>query len=188
MKRKSALLLFSLIVICLAANADIIRLKDGNSYEGEIIEETDQTIRIKLDAGGGRAYATVDVADVRRIIKDTPEERQRKQEEQKRAEGLVQDGDEWVSKEVKAAREAERKAADTRKMQDRLKYRREIDKLKQEQKQLEESKPLGDDYGESINRSGERMSADLRSVVLRLAFFAALAAIAFALLKRYFWD
>lgn len=188
MKRKSALLLFPFIVICLSANADIIRLKDGNSYEGEIIEETDDTIRIKLDAGGGRAYATVDIEDVRRIIRDTPEERERKQQEQKRAEGLVKDGDEWVSKEVKAAREAQRKAEETRKMQDRLKYKREMDKLKQEQKQLEESTPLGDGYGASVNRSKERMSADLRSVVLRLAFFAALAAIAFALLKRYFWD
>lgn len=190
MKRKSALFLFPFVImiICLSANADTVRLKDGASYEGEIVEENDDSIRIKLDAGGGRAYRTVKREEIRRILRDTPEERERRSEEQKRAQGLVKDGDEWVTKEVKAAREAQTKAEETRKMQQRLKYKRKMEQLKQEQKQLDESTPLGDGYGESINRSKERMSADLRSVLLRLAFFAVLAVVAFVLLKRYFWD
>lgn len=190
MKREKGLLLFPILIlsICLSANADIVRLKDGTSYTGQIVEENEDTIRIKLDVGGGRAYATVNAEEVRRIIRDTPEERKRREEEQSRAEGLVKDGDEWVTKEVKAAREAQRKAEETLKIQERLKYKRKMDKLKQERKQLDESTPVGDGYGASLNRSKERMGADLRSVLLRLTFFAALAAVAFVLLKRYFWD
>jgi hypothetical protein len=176
------------MIICLSANGDIIRLKDGTSYEGQIVEENDSMVRIKLDAGGGHAYSTVNREDIRRILRDTPEERERKIEEQRRAEGLVKDGDEWVTKEVKAAREAQAKAEEGRKLQQRLKYKLQMDQLKQEQKQLEESAPVGDEFGGKINRSGELMGADLRSVLLRLAFFAVLAIVAFALLKRYFWD
>ena len=190
MKRKSALLLFPfvIIVICLLAHGDIVRLNDGTSYEGQIVEENDDSIRIKLDLGGGRAYRTVNRDEIRRILRDTPQERERKMEEQKRADGLVKDGDEWVTKEVKAAREAQAKAEQALKMQQRLKYKRQMDQLKQEQKQLEQSAPVGDEFGDKINRSGELMGADLRSVLLRLAFFAVLAVVAFVLLKRYFWD
>ena len=155
MKRENTLLLLPIVILsfCLSANADIVRLKDGTSYTGQIVEENEDTIRIKLDVGGGRGYATVNVDEVRRIIRDTPEERARREEEQKRAEGFVKDGDEWVTKEVKATREAERKAEETRKIQERLKYKREMDKLKQEQKQLQENTPVGDGFGDSINRA-----------------------------------
>jgi len=186
-KRKNVLILFALVVLSVgpSANADLVRLNDGTRYEGEIVEENDDSIRIRLDAGGGAAYATVKREEILRIIRDTPEERQRKEEERKRAQGLVKDGDEWVTEQVKADREAQRKAEETRKMQQRLKYKLEMDQIKEEQKQLQEADEA---FGESLDRSGERMVGDLRSVLFRFAFFVVLAIIAFVLLKRYFWD
>jgi len=180
------LLLFSVTVfLCIAARADIVRLKDGRSHEGEIVEENDEGIRLKLEMEGGTAYVTIPVDQIRRVFRESPEERERRIEERNRAQGLVKDGDEWVTKEVKAARDAQREAERAAKMQERAPLQAEIEKLRQEQKQLEEK---DDAFRESLDESRQRMTSDLRSVVLRLVFCVVIAAIAFTLLKRYFWD
>jgi len=180
------LLLFTVIaLLCIPARADIVRLKDGRSHEGEIVEENEDGIKLKLEMEGGTAYITIPADQIRRVFRESPEERQRRIEEQKRARGLVKDGDEWVTKEVKAARDAQREAERAAKMQQRAPLRAEIEKLRQEQKQLEEKE---DRFRESLDESRQRMTSDLRSVVLRLLFCVVIAAIAFTLLKRYFWD
>ena len=186
-RRKNALLLFSFIVVfmCLPVRADLVRLKDGRSYEGEIVEENEDTIKLKVDMARGTSYVIVRTEEIRRIFRETPEERERRIGERNRARGLVKDGDEWVTKEVKAARDAQREAERAAKVEQRTKYLTEIEKLKQEQKQLEEKE---DTFRDSLDESRQRMTADLRSVVLRLVFFVVIGAIAFTLLKRYFWD
>jgi Skp family chaperone for outer membrane proteins len=186
-KRKNlVLLLFSMIVfLCIPAHADIVRLKDGKSHEGEIVEENDTGIRLKLEMDGGTAYVTIPADQIRRVFRETPEERERRIEERNRAQGLVKDGDEWVTKEVKAARDKQRETERADKMEQRAPLQAEIEKLRQEQQQLEKK---DDAFRESLDESRQRMTSDLRSVVLRLVFCVVIAAIAFTLLKRYFWD
>ncbi len=168
------LLFFLILFLCIPCPADIVRLKDGRSHEGEIVEENDAGVRLKVEMERGTAYVTIPADQIRRVIRESPEERERRIEERNLAKGLVKDGDEWVTQEVKAARDAQRAPLQT-----------EIDKLKQEQRQLKEKE---DAFRESLDESRQRMSADLRSVVLRLVFCVVIAAIAFTLLKRYFWD
>gem|GEM_PF-2724262 len=180
------LLLFSIIAfLCIPARADIVRLKDGRSHEGEIVEENDDGIKLKLEMEGGTAYVTIPADQIRRVFRESPEERERRIEEQKRAQGLVKDGDEWVTKEVKADRDQQREAEQAAKMKQRAPLQAEIEKLRQEQRQLEKK---DDDFRQNLDESRQRMTSDLRSVVLRLIFCVVIAAIAFTLLKRYFWD
>jgi hypothetical protein len=183
-KRAFLLCLFIISVLCKPVLGDIVRLKDGRSYEGEIVEEDDESIKIQLDMTRGAGYITVQRDEIRRIVRETPQERQRKIEEQMRARGLVQDGDEWITPEEKASRDAQRQAEEQRKAQDRARYQREIDKLKEEQKQLQ----YDDRVREGLERSRTESTTILRGIVFKLIFFAILAAIAFTLLKRYFWD
>jgi hypothetical protein len=180
------LLLFSVILfLCIPAHADIVRLKDGRSHEGEIVEENDDGIKLKVEMQRGTAYVTIPADQIRRIIRESAEERERRIEEQNLARGLVKDGDEWVTQEVKDARDAQREAERAAKAKERVPYQVEIEKLKQEQKQLEEKE---DAFRENLEESRQTMTSDLRRVVLKLVFCVVIAAIGFALLKRYFWD
>ena len=179
------LLCFIIALICRPVLADIVRLKDGRSIEGEIVEEDDQIIKIKLNVARGVGYVPVRKEDVRRIVRERPEERERRVDETMRAKGLVKDGDEWVTEEVKAARDAQRKAEQERKMEERAVFQRQIQELKQEQRELQETQEAA---RERLQRSTRENTAILRDTVLKVAFFAVLAAVAFTLLKRYFWD
>ncbi|MCK5558753.1 MAG: hypothetical protein KAJ01_10255 [Candidatus Hydrogenedentes bacterium] len=187
MNSKYAMLLFSLMIalICRPVLGDIVRLKDGRSYEGEIVEENDETIKIKLDVARGTGYVTVRRENIRRIVRQSPEERQRQVEERMRARDLVKDGDEWVTKEEKAAREEQKKAEEARKARQRAPYQREIEKLKREQEERQRKEQA---FQESMDRSRSESTTTLRDISLKLVFFAVLGIIAFTLMKRYFWD
>lgn len=179
------LVLVIVALICTPSFADLVRLKSGKSVQGEIVEENDQTIKIKLDVAKGAGYFTVQKDEVLRIIRETPEERARRIEETNRAKGLVKDGDEWVTPEVKAARDAQKQAEQAAKDQQKAALQLQMEQLKAEQRQQQESEQA---YGKSLERSRVQMTGDLRNVVFKLAFFIVLAIIAFALLKHYFWD
>jgi len=186
-KNKYALLLFLLAVglFCAAVSGDIVRLKDGRSHEGEIVQETDETIKIKLDMVRGAGYVTVPRDEIRRIIRQTPEEREKQRAEMMQAAGYVKDGDEWVTAQEKAARDAQKQAEQEKKVKDRAPYQQQIEKLRQEQREQQEKEQA---FRDSLNRSGEESTATLRDITLKLVFFAILGIIAFTLLKRYFWD
>jgi hypothetical protein len=186
-KNRYALLL-SLLAIALiyrAVSGDIVRLKDGRSHEGEIVEETDETIKIKLDMVRGSGYVTVPRDEIRRIVRQTPEDREKQHAEMMQAAGYVKDGDEWVTAEEKAARDAQKQTEQAQKVKDRAPYQQQIEKLRQEQRGRQEKEQA---FKDSLNRSGEESTATLRDITLKLIFFAILGIIAFTLLKRYFWD
>jgi hypothetical protein len=186
-KNKYALLLFLLAIglFCRAASGDIVRLNDGRSYEGEIVEETDETIKIKLDLVRGSGYVTVRRDEIRRRIAETPQEREGRLAEMMTERGFVKDGDEWVTPEEKAARDAQRQAEQEQIQEQRAPYRAQMEKLKQEQRERQQKEQ---DFKDRLNRSGEESTATLRDITLKLIFFVILGIIAFTLLKRYFWD
>ena len=194
MKNKCTVLLFliAIALICRPALGDIVRLKDGRSYEGEIVEETDETIKIKLDMVRGSGYITVPKDEIRRHIAESPQEREVRLTDMMTERGFVKDGDDWVTPEEKAARDAQRQAEDAQRQAEqkqveekRAPYRAQMEKLKEEQRERQQKEQ---DFKDRLNRSGEESSATLRDISLKLIFFVILGIIAFTLLKRYFWD
>jgi hypothetical protein len=180
-----ALSLITIALICWPALGDIVRLKDGRSYEGEIVEETDETLKIKLDMVRGVGYITVSRDEIRRHITETPEERERRLAEMMTERGFVKDGDEWVTPEQKTAREAQRQAEQKQIEEKRAPYRKQMQELRQEQRERQRKE---DAFRDGLERSGRESTAVLRDITLKLIFFAILGIVAFTLLKRYFWD
>jgi hypothetical protein len=108
MSRLSLLLLTAFACCAAAVRADTIIFKTGEEMEGEIVEQDDLAIKLKVDYG----TILVPMERVRRIDPDTPEKIKEREEkkaaaaaeaEKMKAEGKVQYNGKWITEDEKKA-------------------------------------------------------------------------------------
>lgn len=115
-------LCFFILIFCNLVYADTIYLKDGSTMEGEIVERTEEYIKIKMPVGtptitGSGGGYLVEIIPMDKILtfKTTAQimEDEGKFEEYQKAKGLIKINNKWISqeklKELKEEEEEQRK-------------------------------------------------------------------------------
>lgn len=120
-----------------AASADLVRLTNGQTMEGVVMEETNREIRLQIDWQG---YTTLDRSIVQEVVLEGPalNERRREQWRQDRAvlikrqedqaafdaaqreKGLIKRGEDWVTPEAVAALESAERQEELSRLEQRL--------------------------------------------------------------------